>query len=101
ADARFGHYHCTVAGPGGANASVTCSTAGVVSLSIGAGSPDGSYDVLVWAVDAAGNVSQAPLALTYVLDTVAPARPTVTPVVQLGSTGTTGFSRTPSWTVSN
>jgi len=46
----------------------------------------------------AGNTTSA-LAVSYLLDTLAPVAPTVTPVAGPGTTGTTGFSRSPSWSV--
>jgi len=39
--------------------------------------------------------------VSYVLDAQAPAAATVTGVAGPGSTGTTGFSTSPSWSVSN
>ena len=56
--------------------------------------------VVVSLTDAAGNVTNAP-PVTYLLDTVAPTVATVTPVAKPGSTGTTGFSRTPSWSMTD
>src|SRR5205807_6410653 len=71
-------------------ARVTCGTTTTLDLS---GLADGSYTLVVSLTDAAGNVTSAP-PVSYLLDTVAPAAATVTPVAKPGSTGTTGFSRT-------
>src|SRR5207302_8615659 len=50
------HYRCTLATPAGAVAGVTCdATAGQAVLTIDPASPDGSYVVDVYAVDALGN----------------------------------------------
>ncbi|MDQ1685745.1 MAG: large repetitive protein, partial [Frankiaceae bacterium] len=70
-------YTCSVTGPSGSSATVTCAT-GTVTLSL-ANQPDGVYTISVLAVDSLGNSSDpsAPLTFTYRLDTVAPTAPSV------------------------
>lgn len=89
---------CTVTGPGGPGSSaivvllgpISCAGPLVVDLT---GRPDGTYTLLVTVVDAAGNPGP-PATAGYVLDTVAPPAPTLTP-------GQSSPSRTasPTWTV--
>jgi hypothetical protein len=69
-------YSCTITGPG--TAAVSCA-GGTVTLDLTAGA-DGVYTVSVLARDTAGHTSDpaAPLRLPYLLDTIAPAPPTVT-----------------------
>jgi predicted phage tail protein len=71
-----------VYGPG------ACPAGGVFSL---ANMPDGTYTLRVTATDAAGNVSAASVS-TYVLDTHAPAAPTLD-----FASGSPSSSRTPNW----
>src|SRR5207302_794989 len=88
---------CAATNPAGtpvAAGRVTCANAVGLDLS---GLADGSYTVTVTVTDAAGNATST--VASYLLDTVAPPVPSVTSVVKSGSTGTTGFSRSPSWTV--
>ena len=70
-------YLCSVTGPTGSSATVSCLN-GAVTLAL-ASQPDGLYTVSVLAVDALGNSSDPaqPLTFTYLLDTTAPAAPTV------------------------
>ncbi|MDQ1747793.1 MAG: large repetitive protein, partial [Frankiaceae bacterium] len=70
-------YLCSVTGPTGSSATVTCAS-GTVVLALD-GQPDGLYTVSVLAVDGVGNSSDPtrPLTFTYLLDTAAPAAPTV------------------------
>ena len=83
-----GSYSCTVAGPGGTSP-VPCS-AGDVTLSLGA---DGTYTLTVSQTDDLGNMGTA-TTRTYLLDTTAPAGPSVT-----GPTGPSA-DRTPTFTIS-
>ena len=68
-------FSCSVSGP----ATVTITTCGATTTIDLRGAPDGTYTLTVSAVDAAGNVSASTRA-TYVLDTTAPAAPSVTGV---------------------
>jgi large repetitive protein len=70
-------YLCSVTGPTGSTATVSCLT-GTVTLSLG-GSPEGLYTISVLAVDSLGNSSDPtkPLTFTYLLDTTAPVAPSV------------------------
>jgi large repetitive protein len=67
---------CSLSAPAGAGVSLPVSCAPGVGLDL-TGQPDGRYVLTVTVTDAAGNVSVAAVA-TYVLDTTAPAAPTVT-----------------------
>jgi large repetitive protein len=70
-------YLCSVTGPTGSSATVTCAT-GTVVLAL-ANQPEGLYTISVLAVDALGNSSDPnrPLTFTYLLDTLAPSAPAV------------------------
>src|SRR5205807_8279719 len=92
---------CAATGPGGAAlaaSALTC-TASSVTLDL-TGAVDGSYLVTVTVTEAAGNANDSP-AVSYSLDTHAPAAATVTAVPGPGSTGTTVYSTSPSWSISN
>jgi large repetitive protein len=81
-------YVCSVSGPAAASVT-TCGPTTKLSLP----GADGTYTVTINAVDAAGNVSSSTTA-TYVLDTTAPAQPSV------GVTPSPAQGRHPSFTVS-
>lgn len=82
---------CTVTGPAGAGYDGGCGPVFSADLT---GLPDGTYELAVRAVDAAGNVTD-PVISSYVLDTSAPVAPVFTaePVP-------TGSFRDPSWAFS-
>ncbi|HET7310770.1 MAG TPA: Ig-like domain-containing protein [Mycobacteriales bacterium] len=81
-------YVCSVSGPSAA----TVTSCGPTTR-LGLTGADGVYTVTIDAVDAAGNVSSSTTA-TYVLDTTAPAQPTI------GVTPSPAQGRHPSFTVS-
>ncbi len=86
-------YTCSVTGPAGFAATVSCSSGSTVSLSIAVGSPDGLYSVTVTAVDAAGNPSGTSLTISYLYDTTGPVRPSASSVTSPDN------SRSVSWTL--
>src|SRR5258708_2930465 len=65
----------------GSNPQLTSDASGHWTLAISATIPDGTYNVLVHTVDAAGNASDATATNALLVDTAAPAAPTVNSIV--------------------